>query len=58
MSKTKMVGILMIVSALLNLSIDILNGGGIDLKADFNSIIAALNGAGFYALRNALDKIG
>ncbi len=57
MSRTKIVGYLMVVIALLNFAVDALNGGGIDFAHHFNTISAALGGAGLVFLRDAVGKI-
>ena len=57
MSKTKVIGVLMIISAIVSVGVDALDGNGFDIASHMNSLIIALNGAGFYFLRDALKKI-
>lgn len=57
MSKTKIVGVLMVIAAISNMGVDLLNGGGFDLSKNFDALMVALNGAGFVFLRAALDKV-
>lgn len=56
MSKTKIVGYLMILIAALETVVDALNGGGFNLQGHFDAIIAALAGAGLIFLRSGVDK--
>ena len=55
--KTRIIGYLLLLVAVLNFVIDILNGGGLNLSQHFDSLLAALNGAGLIFLRNAVAKI-
>lgn len=57
MPKTKIAGYLMILSAIVSIAIDLLNGGGFDMNAHIVDIQSALTGAGFVAVRTAIDKI-
>lgn len=57
MSRTKMMGYLIVIVSLLNTVIDIFNGNGFDLSTHLNEIIAALGGAGLVFLRSAVEKI-
>lgn len=57
MSRTKIVGYLMVLVAFANLLIDILNGGGVDLVHHFSTISTALLGSGLVFLRDAVGKI-
>lgn len=56
MSKTKICGYLMILSAAVSVAIDGLNGGGFDLMGHYNALTAALTGAGLINLRSAVAK--
>jgi hypothetical protein len=56
MSRTKVVGYLVFAIAVLSLVKDIFDGGGFDLNAHFNEIIAALGGVGLVFLRSGVDK--
>ncbi len=56
MSRTKIVGYLIILLAVVTTAIDALNGGGFDVQAHFNEIAAALGGAGLVFLRSGVDK--
>lgn len=57
MQRTKIAGILLVVVAVLHTAIDVLDGSGFDLSAHVSDVIAALNGAGLYFLRDAIAKI-
>lgn len=54
---TKIAGYLMIVASLINVAIDVLNGGGFDLSAHYTSVMGTLVGAGFIRNRMAIDKV-
>lgn len=54
LKKTKVVGFLMILSALSNLAIDIFNGNGINYQHYSEAI---LTGIGLITLRSAIEKI-
>lgn len=55
--KTKTTGILMVIVAIANTATDALDGGGFNYKAHIVDISLALQGAGFYFLRDALAKL-
>lgn len=57
MSKTKIAGWLMIVAAVLNTAVDLLNGNGFSLSQNFDNIIAALTGAGFIKMRESINDL-
>lgn len=57
MSRTKLVGYLMILVSVTNLVIDILNGGGVNFPHHFETISTALTGAGIVFMRDAISKI-
>lgn len=57
MSKTKVVGYLMVAVAVLNVAIDVLNGGGFDFNSHINSVLGGLTGAGLVSARLAIDKV-
>jgi hypothetical protein len=57
MSKTKIVGYLILAIAILNLAKDLLDGGGFDLNIHLNQIQDGLFGAGLVFLRSGLDKV-
>jgi hypothetical protein len=57
MSKTKIIGYLIVVLAVLKMAVDLLDGNGFDLNLHFNEIAAALGGAGLVFLRSAVDKV-
>ena len=56
-SRTKIAGFLLIAVSVLNMAIDILNGGGFTLSSHLTDITNALAGAGFVFLRDAIAKI-
>jgi hypothetical protein len=56
MSKTKIAGYLMILSAVVSVAIDLLNGGDFNLMTHVDAIQAGLIGAGFIAVRIAIAK--
>lgn len=56
MSRTKIVGYLMILIAALETVVDALNGGTFNLQAHFDALMAALAGAGLIFLRSGVDK--
>lgn len=56
-SKTKLVGYLMIGGALINTVVDALNGNGFDCTSHLHNLNMAMNGAGFVFMRNAISKI-
>ncbi len=58
MSKTKIVGYIMIAMAVLATAKDALDGGGFDFSTHINDLVLALNGAGFVFLRDAIAKLG
>ena len=55
--KTKIVGYLIVLVAVVNFVIDVLNGGGINFAQHFDTISAALAGAGLVFLRSAVQKL-
>lgn len=57
MSKTKIVGYLILAVAILKTAQDALDGNGFNWAAHFDEIYAALTGAGLVFLRSAIDKI-
>lgn len=57
MSRTKIVGYLMIVIALASFIKDVLDGDGINFQGHFDAIMAALGGAGLVFLRDAVAKV-
>lgn len=57
MSKTKIVGVLMIVSAVVAVAIDALDGNGFSFSSHADALMTAMNGAGFFFLRDAIAKI-
>lgn len=57
MPRTKIIGYLMLVTAISNTAIDILNGGGFELKPHVNDIMAGLAGAGLIFARTAIQKV-
>jgi hypothetical protein len=57
MSKTKITGILMLISAAIGVAIDALNGGGFDWAGNWAKLDTALAGAGLVFLRTAISKI-
>lgn len=56
MSKTKVVGYLLIVLAVLKAVIDALDGNGFEIQSHFEEVMAALGGAGLIFLRSGVDK--
>lgn len=56
MSKTKIVGVLMLVAAVVDVAVDVLDGNGFDLSGHFKAIIAGLGGAGLIFLRSGVQK--
>lgn len=56
MSRTKIVGYLLIVSAVIEAVIDALNGGGFNFQLHYDGFVAALTGAGLIYLRSGIDK--
>lgn len=57
MSRTKVVGWLIVVGALVKVAIDALDGNGFNFSANYDAIAGALAGAGFVFLRDAVGKI-
>jgi hypothetical protein len=57
MSKTKVVGILMLVTALSQAGIDVLDGHGFNLLAHLDAVLGALGGLGLFFLRDAISKV-
>lgn len=57
MAKTKIVGYIMILMAVLATVKDALDGGGFDFASHINDLVLALNGAGFVFLRDAISKL-
>lgn len=55
--RTKIVGYLLILLAVLGGVVDLLDGGGFDVSKHYDSIVLALNGAGFIFLRSAVQKV-
>lgn len=55
--RTKFVGILMIVVAVCNILIDVLSGNSNGFNGHFNALILGFNGAGFYFMRDGIQKI-
>ncbi len=47
----------MMVVAVLNVAIDLLNGGGFDFNSHISSVLGGLTGAGFLSARLAIDKV-
>lgn len=56
-SKTKLVGYLLILLAVVKAAIDALDGSGFDISAHFNEVALALSGAGLVFLRGAISKV-
>ncbi len=56
MSKTKVIGYLIVAIAILNLAKDLLDGGSFDLNSHINQIQDGLFGAGIVFLRSGIDK--
>jgi len=56
MSKTKIVGYLVIAASVLKAVIDGLDGNGFNIQAHFDELMAALGGAGLIFLRAGVDK--
>lgn len=54
--RTIIVGYLIVLVALLNFCIDILDGNGVDLKTHFESITTGLTGVGLITLRKGIKK--
>jgi len=55
-SRTKIIAVLIVGAAVLNLVIDALNGGGVNFQKHFDEIGIALGGAGLWFLRDAVGK--
>jgi hypothetical protein len=55
--RTKFIGILMIVVAVCNILIDVLSGSSSGLNGHFNALILGFNGAGFYFMRDGIQKL-
>lgn len=56
MSKTKMVGVLMVIVAVIKTAADAMNGGGFNPMDHLNEIDMALQGLGIFFLRHAMQK--
>ncbi len=56
MSRTKIIGILLLASAVVSVAVDLLDGGPVDFQKHYDSIVTALGGAGLITLRAAIDK--
>lgn len=57
MPKTKIVGYMMIASAVIGIGVDALNGGGFDWAGNWAKLDAGFAGAGLVFLRTAIAKI-
>lgn len=57
MSKTKIVGILIIVAAVLKTVVDAIDGNGFEIMSHWNDVVAALVGAGIITGRQAITKL-
>lgn len=57
MSRTKIVGYLIIAVALIKAVVDALDGRGFNAVGHLDEISAALSGAGFVFLRDAIAKV-
>lgn len=57
MSKTKVVGVAILVTALSKIIVDAFDGNGFAIMQHVDGLIYALNGLGFYFLRDAVQKI-
>jgi len=56
-SKTKVAGVAILVSAIFKIIADAFDGGGFHITSNIDSLVYAFNGLGFYFLREAVDKI-
>lgn len=56
MSKTKVVGYLIVALAFIKVAVDALDGGGFDFQGHFDEVAAALGGIGLVFLRSGVDK--
>ena len=57
-SRTKVVGYLLVLIAIANTAKDALDGGGFNFSAHLTDVAQALAGAGLVFLRDAIAKIG
>lgn len=55
--RTKLIAVLTFISAITAVSIDLLNGGGFDIKTHAKEIYIASGSAGLYFLRDAIQKL-
>lgn len=56
-SKTKIVGISILITAVAKIVCDAFDGNGFAFQANIDSLIYAMNGLGFFFLRDAVKKI-
>lgn len=56
MSRTKIVGYLIVTMAVIKIAVDALDGGGFDISAHWEELTAALAGAGLVFLRSGVSK--
>ena len=55
--RTKAVGYLMIVAAVVNVVVDVLNGGSFNFSEHLNAMFVASTGAGIIFMRDGIKKV-
>lgn len=56
MSRTKIVAVLMVISAVIAAVVDALNGGEFNFQRHFDEFSVALGGLGLFFLRSGVEK--